>query len=225
VCAVEIDEYNQSILRARQSDGCLPPFPIYSDICQFDGTEWVDKVDIVCGGFPCQNLSSAGKGGGIDGSQSGLVREMLRVIGEIKPKIVFAENSPNLRTKGLSYVTERLTEMGYDCAWGVIGASSIGAKHKRERLWIMADSNESRYEGDGWSNRTERWVADGSLFGKDGQFGRGSWDVLWEAESKLERVLPHGVSAGVDRHYAIGNAQVPQVAAYAFKTLYTRLRG
>jgi DNA (cytosine-5)-methyltransferase 1 len=95
-CAVEIDPYARKVLLARQRDGILEPFPIWDDVCTFDGTPWRGKVDVVCGGFPCQDISAAGKGAGITGERSGLWGEMARIIGEIRPKYAFVENSPML---------------------------------------------------------------------------------------------------------------------------------
>jgi DNA (cytosine-5)-methyltransferase 1 len=143
VCAVEIEEYPRSVLLARQDDGLLPPFPIWDDICTFDGRPWRGIVDVVSGGFPCQDISAAGKGAGITGERSGLWREMARVIGEVRPRFVFVENSPLLVGRGLAVVLADLAKMGYDARWGVVGAHHAGAPHKRDRIWIMAsDANE-----------------------------------------------------------------------------------
>jgi DNA (cytosine-5)-methyltransferase 1 len=138
VCAVEIEPYCQSVLRQRQHDGHLEPFPIWDDIRTFDGRPWHGSVDVVSGGFPCQDISSAGKGAGLAGDRSGLWFEMLRVIGEVRPAYVFAENSPNLRTRGLDVVLSGLAGLGYDAAWGVLGAWHVGAPHRRNRMWIVA---------------------------------------------------------------------------------------
>ncbi len=138
VCAVEINYYCQQVLAARQEDGCLPWFPIFADVTKFDGRPWRGLVDIVSGGFPCQDISSAGRGAGIDGEKSGLWKEMSRIIGEVRPEYVFVENSPLLTRRGLGTVLGDLAEMGFDAEWGVLGASDIGASHKRERIWIMA---------------------------------------------------------------------------------------
>lgn len=140
VCAVEIDEYCQQVLSARQADGCLPWFPIFADVTTFDGRPWRGLVDVVAGGFPCQDISTAGKGAGIDGEKSGLWREMARVIGEVRPPFAFVENSPVLTSRGLDRVLGDLAEMGYDARWGVVSAADVGAPHERERIWIVAYS-------------------------------------------------------------------------------------
>ena len=145
VCAVEWDAYAASVLVARQNDGCLPPFPIWDDVQTFDGRPWRGRVDVVSGGFPCQDISSAGKGAGIEGERSGMWVEMARIIGEIRPQFAFVENSPMLTSRGLGRVLGDLAEMGYNARWGVMGAFHIGAPHKRERIWILAtDSNVCR---------------------------------------------------------------------------------
>ena len=138
IAAVEIEPYCQDVLRARQRDGILPEFPIYGDIREFDGRPWRGAVDVVCGGFPCQDISAAGKVAGITGARSGLWKEYARLIGEIRPQFVFAENSPLLRTRGLGVVLQDLAKMGYDARWGVLGAWHVGAPHKRDRMWILA---------------------------------------------------------------------------------------
>ena len=145
ICAVEWDAYAASVLVARQNDGCLPPFPIWDDVQTFDGRPWRGRVDVVSGGFPCQDISSAGKGAGIEGERSGMWVEMARIIGEIRPQFAFVENSPMLTSRGLGRVLGDLAEMGYNARWGVMGAFHIGAPHKRERIWILAtDSNVCR---------------------------------------------------------------------------------
>ena len=143
VCAVEWEPYPACVLAQRQNDGLLPPFPIWDDVCTFDGKPWRGLVDVVSGGFPCQDISAAGKGAGIDGERSGLWREMARIIGEVRPRYVFVENSPLLVGRGLIRVLADLAEMGFDARWGVIGAADVGAPHQRDRMWIFAYSNGS----------------------------------------------------------------------------------
>jgi len=161
VCAVELDEYARRVLLARQDDGCLPPFPIWDDIRTFNGTPWAGRVDIVTGGFPCQDISTAGKGAGITGAKSGLWREMARVIGEVRPRFALVENSPALTSRGLGTVLGDLAALGYDARWGVLGAHHAGAPHKRDRIWILADAmptwerrqpRESENEGNALAN-------------------------------------------------------------------------
>jgi DNA (cytosine-5)-methyltransferase 1 len=145
VCAVEWQPYPAGVLLARQNDGMLPTFPIWDDVQTFDGKPWQGIVDVISGGFPCQDISIAGKGKGIEGERSGMWKHMARIIGEVRPKFVFVENSPMLTTRGLGTVLADLSKMGFDAEWGVMGANYVGAPHKRERIWILAYSKHSRY--------------------------------------------------------------------------------
>ena len=142
VCAVEHDPYARDVLVSRQNDGCLHPFPIWDDVCTFDGKPWRGLVDVVSGGFPCQDISCAGKGAGIDGERSGLWGEMRRIIGEVRPRFLLVENSPALTLRGGVRVTAELAAMGYVGRNGVLGAVNAGAPHKRERIWFVANGAE-----------------------------------------------------------------------------------
>ena len=141
VCAVEWDAYARDVLVARQNDGCLEAFPIWDDVQTFDGTPWRGSVDVVSGGFPCQDISAAGKGAGIEGERSGMWKHMARIIGEVLPQFVLVENSPLLVGRGLGMVLGDLAEMGYDAQWGVVGAHHAAAPHKRDRIWIVANAS------------------------------------------------------------------------------------
>ena len=155
VCAVEWEPYPASVLCARQNDGFLPPFPIWDDVQTFDGKPWRGIVDVISGGFPCQDISSAGKGAGIDGKRSGMWREMARIICEVEPRFVFVENSPMLTSRGLGRVLGDLASMGFDAAWGVLGAADVGANHQRDRIWIVSKrSGQFPYAQ---YNRIRRW--------------------------------------------------------------------
>ena len=211
VCAVERDAYAAQVLAQRQNDGCLEPFPIWSDVCSFDGRPWAGLVDVVSGGFPCQDISSAGKGKGLDGERSGLWREMARIVGEVRPRFVFVENSPMLTLRGLGAVLGDLAAMGFDAEWGCIGASAVGAPHKRERLWIVATHPERVQE------RKE------PCCGKAGRMGREfkslAWDRDWKDAYASLRGMGNGMARAVDRTDAIRNGQVPAVAAAAWRLL------
>ena len=163
VCAVEWEAYPASVLCARQNDGILAPFPIWDDVQTFDGNPWQGIIDVVSGGFPCQDISIAGNGDGLDGERSGMWREMARIIGEVRPRYAFVENSPMLVTRGLERVLADLTAMGYDSKWGVVSASDIGANHQRRRIWIVANS---RY----WRRRDKRSI-------ERGEISQGEWST------------------------------------------------
>lgn len=142
ICAVEIDAFCRRVLMQRQNDRVLDPFPIWDDIRTFDGRHWKGIVDVVSGGFPCQDISAAGKGIGITGSRSGLWKEMARIIGEVRPKHVFVENSPLLRSRGLFTVLKDLAQLGYDAKWGIISCRDVGGVHLRKRIWIVATNTQ-----------------------------------------------------------------------------------
>jgi len=243
VCAVEWDGYARDVLVARQNDGCLSPFPIWDDVQTFDGKPWRGRVDVISGGFPCQDISSAGKGAGIDGERSGMWSHMARIIGEVRPSYVFVENSPLLVGRGLARVLGDFAKMGYDARWGVLGAHHVGAPHKRDRIWIMADASSKGREGVEQSRalRDERngeeahgSVAEcggisrsevGDTDCLDGRTGAGREDGeetchagWWAIEPKLGRVA-YDVANRVHRLRCIGNGQVPAVAALAWNTL------
>jgi DNA (cytosine-5)-methyltransferase 1 len=147
VCAVERDAYAASILAQRQNDGHFPPFPIWPDVCSFDGRPWRGLVDVVSGGFPCQDISAAGKGAGIGGKRSGLWSEMARIVDEVRPRYVLVENSPLLVSRGLALVQADLAQLGYDDQWGIVGADDAGAPHRRKRIWIRCELADASREG------------------------------------------------------------------------------
>ena len=157
VCAVEWEAYPASVLVARQNDKILPPFPIWDDVQTFDGKPWRGIVDVVSGGFPCQDISVTGKGDGLDGERSGMWREMARIIGEVRPKYAFVENSPMLTTRGLGTVLADLSSMGFDAKWGVVSAADVGANHQRERIWIRAEQrnffSHTQHDRNGWGKQ------------------------------------------------------------------------
>lgn len=137
VGAVEIDDYCCKILEQRQKDGWLPNFPIFKDVKDFDGSEISERVDVVCGGFPCQDISCAGKGKGIEGKRSGLFFELARICRNIRPRYIFLENSPFIVTRGLNIVLSEISSMGYDAEWCCLPAIEVGAWHRRERWWCL----------------------------------------------------------------------------------------
>jgi DNA (cytosine-5)-methyltransferase 1 len=165
VCAVERDAWAASVLVARQNDGCLAPFPIWDDVRTFDGRPWQRRVDVISGGFPCQDISVAGAGAGIDGERSGLWAHMARIVGEVRPRYVFVENSPALTSRGLGRVLGDLAALGFDAEWGVLGACDAGAPHRRERIWIVATNSNRvgvRDQRGHWPSATTRSRNDGA---------------------------------------------------------------
>ena len=206
VCAVEWEQYPASVLCARQNDGLLPPFPIWDDVQTFKGEPWRGIVDVISGGFPCTDISAAGKGAGIDGEASGMWREMARIIHEVQPRFVFVENSPMLTSRGLGRVLGDLASMGFDANWGVLSASDVRAKHKRDRIWIVAHTNNTKRR-----RELRRF------------WGLQKCNQEWNSHSTFNKPEPlrmvDGVANRVDRLKAIGNGQVPLCAATAWRIL------
>ena len=220
VCAVEWEAYPASVLLARQNDGILPPFPIWDDVQTFDGKPWRGIVDVVSGGFPCQDISAAGKGAGIDGERSRMWKEMARIIGEVRPKYAFVENSPMLTTRGLGTVLRDLAQLGFNAEWGVLGADNANLPHRRKRIWLLASNSSYKYVERSFKQKVLQKP------GLQGFFPNG----MGKNEQNLRSILQPGLSrthnglpAQVDRTKSIGNAQVPIVAAIAWNILKGRL--
>ena len=143
----EIEPYCQAVLRKH-----FPEARLYTDVKELtierltrDGI----RPDIITGGFPCQDISLAGKGAGLEGERSGLWFEMHRVIAETRPRWVVAENVAALRSRGLDQVLGSLAAIGYDAEWHCIPASAVGAPHRRDRIWIVAYPSELHGHGCG----------------------------------------------------------------------------
>lgn len=234
VCAVEWDSYAASVLVERQNDGSLPAFPVWDDVQTFDGKPWRGTIDIVSGGFPCQDISSAGKGAGIGGERSSMWKHMARIIGEVRPQKVLIENSPLLRTRGLGVVLEDLAAMGYDAKWGIVSAENAGAPHIRKRMWIIATDahgEPARLNGrdEGEASRedplspirvSEKGVAghthrDSESITTIDDETRGlpefkSRPSRWEASPEI-RGVDDGLANRMDRLKALGNGQAAPV--------------
>lgn len=221
VCAVEFDEHARNVLVARQNDGSLEPFPIWDDVSTFDGKPWRGIVDVVSGGFPCQDISCAGNGKGIDGERSGLWSEMLRIIGEVQPRFCFVENSPMLLVRGVGRVLGDLASLGYDAKWGVIGGEALGGHHQRERIWIVANNREKRGS---WEHVLETYRCNSNRRGLCAKvlpmrWNAGEGPVYWQSEPGVGRVAD-GLATRVDKRLErIGNGQIPCVAAKAWHVL------
>jgi len=149
----EIDKYAQKVLKKN-----FPGVPIYDDVTKLKGSQFKD-IYLLTGGFPCQDISIAGKGAGLDGERSGLWTELHRIISEVRPKYALVENVPALTFRGGTRVIGDLTEIGYDCEWQIVGADDVGAPHRRKRIWIVAYSNSN-------SDKTKNTGKDG-LKGKE----------------------------------------------------------
>lgn len=211
VCAVEKEAYPIGVLMQRQNDGALHPFPIWDDIRSFsieneDTKPFIEHLRrirhslVVSGGFPCQDISVAGKGAGIDGQNSGLWREMRRVVCEIRPAIVFVENSPMLTSRGLHTILGHFSEMGYNALWGVLAASDIGANHQRKRIWVLAYDNEVRSRKSYKDIKQKQHDTNGSkkgvaffsnTYGKRQQQSKGEFQEGWGRFSNEGKEISH----------------------------------
>ena len=229
VGAVEITPYCRNVLLQRQRDLCLPVFPVWDDVTTFraDNPEcaayigWLRSIRselCISGGFPCQDISSCGKGVGIAGAKSGLWHEMARIIGEIQPTFVFAENSPMLATRGLGTVLESLAAMGYDARWCVLGADDLGYPIIRKRMWILGVRDGVNGQGYDAGRGQSSPVA---------QYVWSSADIARLQDADVDRMLADGLAlrasdglaGSVEPVRAVGNGQVPAVAALAWRLL------
>lgn len=229
VGAVEIEPYCRAVLLQRQRDLCLPVFPVWDDVTTFraDNPECADYIGwlrsirgelCISGGFPCQDISSCGKGRGIAGAKSGLWHEMARIIGEIQPAFVFAENSPMLTTRGLGTVLASLAAMGYDARWCVLGADDLGYPIIRKRLWLLGLHHG--HDGKGYDAGTQTGADPAIHLWSDAELAR-----LQDAD--VDRMLADGLivrasdglAGSVEPVRAVGNGQVPAVAALAWRML------
>ena len=138
---VELDDYASRVLAKH-----WPNVPRHDDVRTFPTADRDWAVDLICGGFPCQDISVAGKGAGLAGERSGLWYEFARIIGDIRPRYVVVENVAALLNRGMGTVLGDLSSLGYDAEWHVIPASAVGAPHRRDRVWIVA--NARREHGD-----------------------------------------------------------------------------
>ena len=195
-----------------------PSVPCYDDVrtltadhLRADGI----SVDVICGGFPCQDISVAGKGAGIDGSRSGLWSEYARIIGELRPRYVIVENVAALLGRGLDAVLGSMASLGYDAEWHCIPASVVGAPHVRDRAWIIAYPAQERCGETGQCS--QRSEPQGSGAATRGFWSDAEWlpcrDGKWRPTQPGLFPLAHGIPARVGRLRAYGNAIVPQVAA------------
>lgn len=189
-----------------------PEVPCYHDVRELSADRLRADgiaVDVICGGFPCQDISSAGKRAGLEGERSGLWREYARLIGELRPRFAFVENVADLLSRGMGDVLSALASLGYDAVWDCIPASYIGAPHDRDRVWIVAYA-----DGDGFSAelyiRALRGFAACASRRRDAH-GLDLAEVgPWSALPDVLRV-DYGLPGTLDRLGVLGNAVVPQI--------------
>lgn len=182
----EFDRKAREVLRKN-----WPHIPIYNDVRELTGEQLKKdgiSIDVITGGFPCQDLSFAGRGAGLSGERSSLWFEYLRLIKEISPKWVIIENVSALRSRGLDEVLGGLAEVGYDAEWHCIPASALGAPHQRDRIWIVAYPH-----GTGFEQGNEAW-AGGSTEQPDGGGFQSASNVPHANQPRLERWLQNGIA-------------------------------
>jgi DNA (cytosine-5)-methyltransferase 1 len=183
-----------------------------ADVLRRDGI----TVDVIAGGFPCQDISVAGKGAGLGGKQSGLWFEFLRIIREVRPSYVIMENVAVLRKRGLDAILAGLAESRLDAEWDCLPASFVGAPHNRDRLWLVAypqRDEQSRQE---------------PCFGALGRMGRIEqpvpWDTDWQDALSALRGMDDGLSRSVDRTDLMRNAVVPKIPELIGRAILQSMR-
>ena len=202
----EIDSYSSRVLKKR-----WPNIPNYGDITKMQ-TDQIEKVDLICGGFPCQDISVAGKGAGLKGERSGLFYEFIRIVREIRPQYLLLENVAALLIRGLDDVLGTLAALGYDCEWHCIPAAAIGAPHRRDRIFILANADSSRLQR--WRSQKLSKCPRKRLTRASSSLQRFKKQCAqWEFEPGLGRVA-NGIPRRVDRLKGLGNAVVPQISEW-----------
>jgi len=209
IVAVEWDAYACKVLRERAADGWFPRLRVWEgDVRLFDPSEYAGIVDCIHAGFPCTDLSTAGKQAGIGPeTRSGLYREVLRIAGVVRPGLIFMENVAAILHNGLGTVLGDLAALGYSAQWTCLRASDVGASHERDRWWLLAYTDKPRREERSVSERVQP------------QHARNSGHAWWQTIPDLPRVA-NGLANQSHRLKGIGNGQVPLQAAAAFKILY-----
>jgi DNA (cytosine-5)-methyltransferase 1 len=208
VAFCEIDPFCREILTKH-----WPRVPVFGDIRMLRRESIVDEigiVDLVCGGFPCQDISLIGKRAGLRGADSGLWFEQLRIIDELGPRWVVVENVSALVNVGLVEILQGLDGAGFDACWFVIPASAVGAPHERGRVWIIANARGEGLEGYAGHGKTIPLAAPVRSIASVDLFPGADAAAWWQGESGLRRVVD-GVSAYMDRIASLGNAVVPQI--------------
>ena len=211
---VEIDPVCRKVVETR-----WPAVRRYEDV-RTVGDE-LERVDVLCGGFPCQDISYAGAGAGIEGVRSGLWSEYARLIRELRPRYAIVENVSALLSRGLDRVLGDLASIGYDAEWHCIPAAAVGAPHRRDRIWIIAYSNsESGLQAHPLLNsfraRSNTWH----------DVSRSYWGALsngdWQIPQPVSLGVDDGISYRMDRYKQLGNAVVPQIPELIGRAIMAR---
>lgn len=203
---VEFSEYCRKVLEKH-----WPQVYRWDDVCTFPPTQLDAAVDVICGGFPCQDVSLAGNQNGIKGLRSGLYAEMLRVVECLRPRAAIIENVSGLRYRGgLGVVLRDLSRIGYDAEWTMLSACQFGAPHTRKRMFIVAYPNSNGLQGS--ERRSEESeIIQGRIFTLCNPPERQGWQQL---PSPCFCRGIDGISRKVDRTRGLGNAVAPVVGEF-----------
>ena len=207
---VELNDYSRKVL-ARH----FPDAERFYSVTTAGDHDWkLLKVDIISGGFPCQDISTSGKGAGIDGKRSGLWKHYARIIGELRPRYVVVENVAALLDRGMGRVLGDLAALGYDAEWRVFTACEFGAPHTRPRVFIVAYPTENRRRHVFFDR--ENSAEQGDVRGTSSAGDINSYRKIWETlPSAGFWPSSNGVPVGLAKQWAaVGNAIVPQIAEY-----------
>lgn len=213
IVAVEWEPYACQVLRERAAEGWFPDLSVWEgDIRLFDPSEYAGRVDCIHAGFPCQDISVAGKQAGVgEETRSGLYREVIRIARVVRPRDLFLENVSAIVSNGLGTVLGDLAALGYDSEWLCLRASDCGAPHHRDRWWLRAHSKRNKQP------RKESRIREAGRVGR--KFKYMAWDRDWGSALRCLRGMDDRTSNQVDRTDGIRNAQVPLQAAVAWKLL------
>lgn len=210
VAFCEIDKAAQAVLRKHWSE-----VPIYDDVRTLTSDRLAADgiaVDVICGGFPCQDLSIAGKGAGLEGERSGLWWEYHRLIGELQPAVVIVENVAELLGRGFGDVLGSLAALGYNVWWDCIPAFAVGADHERDRVWAVATHDHQARLSRGLQARADS--PDARDIGARVGLALADPPSFSREHGPLRPLMggrAHGIPGRVDRLKQLGNAVVPQI--------------
>lgn len=232
VAFCEVNEFCRAVLAKH-----WPGVPCLDDVRTADFPD----ADVICGGFPCQDISLAGKRAGLSGERSGLYREMVRAVCLVRPKFAIMENVAALLANGMGTVVGDMATNGYDAEWDCVSASDVGAPHGRDRVWIaFADANkferpqrsgeaarwwqwstgqvEAARNSDGaWELQPPRLLGDIRRRVDHAACSRARWERDWQTEFEAFRGMDDGIPDGLDRSEAasavkaLGNTVVPEI--------------
>jgi DNA (cytosine-5)-methyltransferase 1 len=206
---VELDPFCQRVLAKH-----WPEVPRHEDV-RTAVAWWTSQprpaVDVVCGGFPCQDVSDAGRRAGIEGEQSGLWAHLAKVVRALRPRHVLVENAPGLLARGFGRVVSDLASLGYDAEWDCVPAAAVGAAHLRTRVWLLAYPSG---------------LGDEAHDALQAGWPQPRLHAGWRAESGVGRVadgLPRGMAGRLLK--PLGNAVVPQVAEHVGRLILDAAAG